>query len=70
MVIKNSSGETIGFHTSDDVRFITNDTFRGMRSMCPTIYHNCKESDKGGCLVIVTRNLDNHIYPKDSTIFF
>lgn len=70
MTIKNNNGKIIGFHTADDVRIISADTFGEMRKMSDNVYHDCKETDKGTCMVIVTQNFDNHIYPKDSIIIF
>lgn len=66
MRIKSKTGEVLGCHNTGDIKMITLDTFKEQRMFSYKVYHNCQESDKGPCLVVVTKNFNNHIYPKDS----
>ena len=65
--IKQNKG-IIGWHYVNDIAIQTVDTFGRVKTLTDREYHGCKETDKGTCLVVVTRSddLTNHIYPKDT----
>ncbi len=69
MTVKDSRGFTINVHEASDVLGITMDTFGEVKGMTVE-YHGCDCNSKGGCLVILTRDLVNHVYPKGTYVSF